>query len=225
MKIGIPSRLWAAVVLIALHGPACFADLVLSLTPSSATIAEGASGYLDVFINGDTGDALDAFLAQLQITGGSGLQFTDPQAESHLGIANYVFDGRSNSVITGSPTTSFPSLLTINVGDISDDGSNAPLTGGPDPFGGWVVGSPRLLARIDFQALAGGAGSYTVGIVSGNTSFTDDALDPIPFNAPSVGITVAPVPEPSSMVMVTFVAAGAFVLRRLRVSAFGASGR
>ncbi len=61
------------------------------------------------------------------------------------------------------------------------------------------IGSPRLLARLDLEALLGGVGSYTLGVVGLNSSFTDDTFTPFTFNSPSININVTAVPEPSSI--------------------------
>ncbi len=90
------------------------------------------------------------------------------------------------------------------------------MTGGSNPFSGWISGSPRLLARLDLEALLGGVGSYTLGVVGLNSSFTDDTFTPFTFNSPSININVTAVPEPSSIGGAAALALGGLHFRRRR---------
>ncbi len=188
-------------------GAWAFADFSISLSPSSPSMVEGSSGYVDVLISSNSSDALDGFSANFSLSG-PGLEFANPQAEAHLTNTGYVFFNRSNSVVNSLPSTVVNSSLSMTVSDVSDDGM-----GGPNPFTVGGVGSESLLARLNLNALS--VGSYTLNLL-GTSSFNDVGLNNFAFNTPSLSITVTAVPEPSSIGGTAALALGGFLFRRKR---------
>jgi hypothetical protein len=201
LRLPILSALYLAL------GTSTFADLSISLSPSAPSFTEGSSGYIDVRISSNASDALDGFSANFLLSG-AGLEFANPQAESHLTNEGYVFFNRSNSVVSSLPSTAVNSAMSMNVSDLSDDG-----VGGPNPFTVGGVGSESLLARLNLHALS--AGSYTLNLLN-NSSFNDVGFNNFAFNTPSLNITVTAVPEPSSIGGAAALALGGFLIRRKR---------
>jgi len=167
------------------------ADFSFSLSPSSPTFVEGNPVFVDVLLSSNSMDALDGFSANFSLSGGAGLQFTAPQAESHLTNTSYVFYNRSNSLLNSLPSTVVNSASSMNVSDVSDNGM-----GGSNPFSVGGVGSESLLARLNLGALS--AGNYTLELLN-TSSFSDVGFNNFIFNTPSLSITVAAVPEPTSV--------------------------
>ena len=194
------------------------ADLALSMTPNAASYNIGDSGFIDVLISSNSADALDSYLYGLNITGGNGIVFSDPQSESFLSDGNYVFSGRSSNVNNALPA----SLVggggsTIAVADVSYDPASLPFPGDPLPFVLPGAGLPALLARIEFEAVS--AGIFNVDFDPGS-SFSDVNFANFNFTSSGANITVnaAAVPEPATitLVCVTGLVGGVMRYRRRR---------
>lgn len=169
------------------------ADIILTITPNAAVYSPGDSGSLDIFISGQN-DELDAFLFGVNITGGSGVVFDDPQNESFLNDSDYVFFGRSSNFINTNPSTFVdPGLANVTIADLSDDG-----LGGSDPY--VFNNDQRLLAQLTFSILSGGTYEFTIDPTS---SFSDAAFATINYTSNPASFNVAAVPEPSSWIVLT----------------------
>ncbi|QDV67930.1 PEP-CTERM motif protein [Rosistilla carotiformis] len=175
------------------------ADIVSTMTPSTASYNVGDSGYIDLMIYSTSADALDSYFAGVNIAGGTGLTFRDPQSESFLSDGNYVFAGRSSNVINMFPAT-IPGLggSEISVGDFSED-PGSPFT--PLPVNLPNAGSPNLLARLEFDTNAAGVFDFTL---DPGSSFSDELFNDFAFTSSGTSVTVnstAAVPEPTSMTL------------------------
>ena len=199
------------------------ADLVLSVTPSAATYNAGDTGFLDVMIYSDAADALDSFLFGLNITGGAGAVFSAVQTEAFLTDPNYVFFNRSANVNVPLPATTVGGS-TISVADVSYDTGSLPLPGDPLPLVLPGIGSPLLLARVEFDAVSAGVFNFDI---DGGSTFSDVGFSNFDFTSTGGSFTVnsAAVPEPASIMLacVTGLAAGAMRYRRRRMKANAAT--
>ncbi len=213
------SILTAALIFLTCSGSRTVnADLALSMTPNAASYNVGDTGFIDVLISSNSADALDSYLYGLNITGGTGVVFSDPQSEAFLSDGNYVFFGRSSNVNIPLPATAVSGGgSTISVGDVSYDPASLPFPGDPLPFVLPGAGLPALLARIEFEAVS--AGVFNVDFDPGST-FSDVAFANFNFTSAGTSITVnaAAVPEPGTitLVCVTGLAAGIMKYRRRR---------
>ena len=196
--------------------PKTRADFVISLIPSAANFTAGESGHVDVMIYSTAGDALDSFLFGLNISGGPGVIFRDPQSDSFLSLGNYVFAGRSSNVFNSLPATLVGSGgSSITVGDITYDPGSLP-PGDPLPFVVPGSATPSLLARIEFETL--GVGNFQIDVDPSST-FSDVDFNNFDFSSSGASFTVSAVPEPSSFVLLTVAlgGAGTYFRRRKRL--------
>jgi len=185
------------------------AGVILTVVPSSASFVEGSSGFIDVMISSNSSDALDGYLFDLNITGGSGAVF-GVQSDAFLTNSNYVFFGRSANVantLAASTISGGGSIATL--ADNSWDFTSLP-PGDPLPF--TLSGSSRLLARLEFNA--NGAGVFNVNIDSATSTFSDAAFSTFAFTSTGGSFTITAVPEPSSMVLVGLIGFGGLMCRR-----------
>ena len=189
------------------------AAVVLSVVPSASSFNVGDTGFLDVLIHSDSGDALDSYLASASISGGAGAVFATPGAapEPYLADSNYVFFNRSANVANNLNTITSGGTTAV-FGDVSYDFGSAP-PGDPLPFVLPGAGAPRLLARLAFNAVS--AGNFTVNIdptssfVGAPPTFDDFAFSSAPGN-----FSITAVPEPSSMSLVGLIGAASYLYRR-----------
>jgi len=201
--------LWFVAATLFFSSSSLHATIVLTVTPSSSTFVEGSSGFIDVMISGTSSEQLDGYLFDLNITGGSGAVF-GVQSGAFLTNSNYVLFGRSANVANSLAASSISGGGSIaTVADNSYDFSSLPLPGDSLPF--TLSGSPRLLARLEFNAT--GAGVFNVDIDPAST-FADAALSNFAFTSTGGSFSVTAVPEPSSMALVGLIGAGSYVYRR-----------
>lgn len=185
------------------------AAIILSVAPSASTFNIGDSGFIDVMIHSDSADALDSYLIGLNLTGGPGVVFSSPQSEAFLSDGNYVFFGRSSSVINGFPATTVGGGgSNVTVGDLTEDPMSPP---NPLPFVLPGASSPSLLTRLEFDVV--GAGSFSVHIDPSSTFSDVDFND---FSFSSTGGSFTAVPEPASVVFLGIGTVGVGLLRRRR---------
>ncbi len=184
-----------------------FADFAITLAPSSSSLVEEVPASW-MCLSVATLPICSTVFSHFSMSGGPGLEFANPQTESHLSNSNYVFFNRSNSVFNALPSTVVTSASSMNVSDLSDNGM-----GLPNPFTVGSAGSESLLARLNLNALT--AGTYSLQLL-GTSSFSDAGFNNILFNTPSLNISVTAVPEPSSIGGAVALGLGRFWLRRKR---------
>lgn len=186
------------------------AGLILSVEPSASDFLVGQTGSLNVFVYSDAADEVDSFLFDLNITGGTGVAFTDPQSESYLTDSDYVFFDRSLSEQFSLPTTMVSNNgATLTMTDVSSN----PTTGLAFPKLIPDSTNPLLLGSFTFDANA--IGSYTVALAP-SSSFSDSNFNLIPYSVAGGSFNVSAVPEPSSLVLLGLGAAGFGLMRRRR---------
>lgn len=191
---------------------------------SGSTITAGGSGFVDVFVSSDaaaaTPDVLDSFSAQFLITpiGGApaaGLQFVDPQSDSQLGQANYVFFGDS---LTPPPLGLVSSVTNANDTYVGGDATVSGLGVALD-----ATSPEKLLFRLDLSAAQATVGSqYALQLVnSGGTSFLDPSFSALTIDSSAFGpfTLTAAVPEPSSCCVAALVLCGVVLRARRRGAA------
>ena len=142
----MPRRIAIAFLLIVLAGWAApsRADFVISI--GSTSIDQGSTGTIGVYLTstGTSGspDLLNFYSFALQITGPNELQFAPTQSQdfSYLNAPNYVFNGDSNTWITGQPNpiAGYPTTTaymndTFIAGDSTYDGNPVSLTASNTP--------------------------------------------------------------------------------------------
>jgi len=199
--------LWFLAATLLFSSSSLRADIILTVVPSSAIFEVGNSGFIDVMISSTSSDALDGYLFDLNITGGSGAVF-GVQSDAFLTNSNYVFFGRSANVAESlAASTISGGGSDAKVGDASYDFASLP-PGDSLPF--TLSGSSRLLARLEFNAI--GAGVFNVNIDPATSTFSDAAFGNFAFT--STGGSFTAVPEPGSMVLVGLIGFGGLMYRR-----------
>lgn len=199
------------------------ADVIVNYQGS--TIGYGSTGFVDVFVSSDadplTPDILDSFSAHFLITpvGGAvvnGLQFTDPQSDSQLGHANYVFFGNSLlnslSLPLGLVSTSTNANDTYIGGDATFDGLGVALDNTTSPYLLFRFGLDATLANIGDQ--------FQMTLINdGSTSFQDTAPLPLALSSSSFNtFTITAVPEPATGgVLLAGTVAGLWLKRRRKL--------
>jgi len=201
--------LWFLAATLLFSSSSLRADIILTVVPSSAIFEVGNSGFIDVMISSTSSDALDGYLFDLNITGGSGAVF-GVQSDAFLANSNYVFFGRSaNFANSLAASTISGGGSDAKVGDASYDFASLP-PGDSLPF--TLSGSSRLLARLEFNAI--GAGVFNVNIDSATSTFSDAAFNNFAFTSTGGSFNITAVPEPSSMVLVGLIGFGSLMYRR-----------
>lgn len=192
--------------------------IIVSFGGPGTVAAGGGIGSIDVFVSSTTGaDNLDAFSAEFLLTpvGGApigGLQF-GTQLEAQLVDGTYVHAGNS----AGSP-----------IGMVSG-ANNETYIGGDSTANFLGTALPlhplnRLLFRLDLTTTTALAGDqYTISLVNDlNTFFLDETfagltIDPQSFtNSGTINISLAAVPEPSSVILLTTIFGGCIWRSRRR---------
>ncbi|KLU06069.1 hypothetical protein RISK_001920 [Rhodopirellula islandica] len=178
--------------------PEASAAIVASLVPAETSLAAGTATTIDVFITSNSDDQLDSFSIELAISGGDGLRFSEVQRETHIQDSRYVFANRSGSESFGlsAVTNDGPSRLAVT--DLSVDERG-------DAFPRDLEDQNWLLATIDLTALR--PGDFTIDLLD-SSSFFDDSVQPISFTPDRVSLTVAAVPEPTTVTLITAILIG-----------------
>jgi len=190
----------------------------------NASLAAGGSGFVDVVISSDATDNLDAFGYDFQILDvGSpvgSLRFERisgaTQSNSEVTDSSYVFFGDSDGF--DSFPNNGPAFNRVQGGDFTASllGTNLPATN-------------LLLARLELYhdlptgvPPASAAGDlFTISLLPGiDTFFWDSAGDDLVLaNSFSGTVTIAAVPEPSSLALLGTIL-GFFAVKRCRRSSF-----
>lgn len=177
------------------------ANAGLFISIANTTIAPGGSGSVDVTVQSDaaSGDLLSQFGFEFRIStlGATQLDFANPQGDSELGDATYIFSG--DSLANTAPPVG--AVISVVV-------PNDAFVGGDATFSGvdvTVGTSARLLARLDLATLTAlppaDGDSFSIELIAGqNTFFQDSEFRGIVFQSSAGTITVA-VPEPSGAVL------------------------
>ncbi|QDV44300.1 hypothetical protein Enr13x_41640 [Stieleria neptunia] len=196
------------------------ADFEISI--GSGTIDPGGNLLLEIGISSDAPPQnLAEFELILEITPlsaapGSSLVFVDPQSETFLADADYIFAGTSESIADDLPSTQSNSGSRITLYDLSIDSLGDPLD--------VSVTSGNLLATVDIGHLLGGAmpaatagDQYEVGGAV-ESFFTDESLADLNFTFTPGVVTVGAVaiPEPAATTMLMLASCGLVLQRRRR---------
>lgn len=177
------------------------ADLIITIPDT--TIVAGSSASLDVTISASsTSELMKAYNFTFRLTplsASSQLRFIDPQINSQLGNASYVFHGDSDAELdaTGYSTVSTDSGFndTLIASDVTD--TTNPAT---------VTVSGKLLAVLDLLHFSPGdpesnvGDTFQVSLLNAST-FISGSNSTIPYTSTVGTITVtsaAAVPEPST---------------------------
>ena len=169
------------------------ADLLISI--GSTSITPGGTGSVDVTIESEAplGDLLSLFSFEFRVnTGGpTQLDFSNPQGDSQLSDADYVFSGDSLAA-------AFPPVGAVS-GTIAP---NDTFIGGDATFSGsdvTVLGTPQLLVRLDFTAATvlppALNDSFAVELIaSQSTAFQDSEFLDVAYEATMGTVTIVPEP-------------------------------
>lgn len=179
----------------------CRADWIV--TVGNLSLAQGATGYVDVTIRSDAalGDPLNlaSFQFAIDTLGVTRLEFVDPQPDPQLADAAYVFAGDS-----------FDAAFSVPVGTVSTTiVPNDTFTGGDSTLSGSdvVVTTDRLMARLQVTAataLSPGMGdTFSIHLVPGLITSFESTGGVINYTSidGTVTIVASPVPEPSAIVL------------------------
>jgi len=187
------------------------AEISLTFIPSSSSIVEGTSGFVDVMISSTTSEALDAYFFRVNILSGPVAAF-GTQSESFLNDPSYVFFQRSANVANGITATSIDSGGSYaTVGDVSYDFALNAVPEASLPVTLPDSSSPKLLARLQFNAVS--QGTFTFEIDQTNTSFNDVGLGLFNFSSTNTQFTVTAVPEPNSFIIAILLGTGGMMYR------------
>src|SRR5262249_18742506 len=143
------------VLVLARAGAVFLASLLAAGTASAALqvslqalpIEAGGTGFVDVYVRGNSGETIDIFGLELRITqltaSGASLEFIDPPPDPQLLDPNYLFFGDSAAALL-PPAGIVTSVTNTNDTYIGGDGT---LSG----LGAVVPNSDTLLARVEIQ--------------------------------------------------------------------------
>lgn len=199
----------------------CRAEMIITI--GGGSIDPGGSLTLDIGIESDAPpENLAEYELILQITpltgsGGSSLQFVDPNSETYLEDADYVFAATSESIAFDESTGLLVSPSEISYYDASVDGAgfllNVPVTSGQKLA---TVTVSHVLGGASPQEVAGDQFTFAAGP---NTFFANtDSFDELGYQFVSGTVTVnaVAIPEPSSVALLMVCGGGLLVRRRRR---------
>ena len=184
-RISLRSHLLGFAAILLLTPGSAMAGFIVSV--GSATVTAGQSGYLDIDFTDVAGGPYDlaAYQIEMDLSGGttSGVDLTQ-FAQS----ANAIFPGQTALQTNGRPA--LPGTIAA---------ANDFLLSGSNP-----ISSNEGLIRVDFSTTASSAGIYNVVIdpATARTNFSDGSgnlMTPAGYTAGT--ITVNPVPEPATLVL------------------------
>jgi hypothetical protein len=213
-------RLWLILALLTFSlGTPVASQAAFIIEVGNATIPHGGTGTLNVSIRSDgVSDNLYAFGFGIRITSNQGtvLEFQPAQSHAELNDMSYVFALSGSANIDGPPSGTVGPAIDYVGFDTSNDsnGVNVSLT-------------PSLLAVLDLTTLTGTppnfGDTFSVSIVGtyadmgDDTFFLNSAFDDVNFISLPGTVTisgVAPVPEPSSLILTVGAMACVGIFRR-----------
>ena len=214
----MPRRIgfWSLAILLAGLAGQVRADLVISV--GSATVPQGGTGTVDVFLSSTAStaspDPINNLAFTLQITGPNELMFSTTQGFGYLNDPHYVFSGDSTDQNTSSGGGS---VTTTSYANDTFIGSDSTFSGNPVSLSS--SSGQVLLASLNLDASITNLGDvYTIGLVPGSgdgsinssasTYFdvfnfsTGSETSAVPFSSMSGTVTIggAAVPEPASII-------------------------
>ncbi len=208
------------------------AHATLNVKVLDTSLDVGSTATLSIEITG-TGDLVAFSSLELRITphagntGGTGLQFLDPDSANYVGDANYLFGANSFNLINGNDssivsTTSLPSDTFVD-NDSDNDFLNQTINGN------YLLASVQvqhfLPALTDPDSVLGDQFNISVIGTGGNagtgddflnTNFLDEFGDPVIYTSMTGTVTLnaTAVPEPGSFIVLTAIGCGAYLRRR-----------
>jgi hypothetical protein len=210
----LTSTLAFGIALLGLTSPRAGAEP--TITASNVILAPGGTGTMDFTITSGSGDTLSSFGLELLITKvgnpASLLQFTTAQPDPY-GNMSYVFAGESFNgdadpilPLWGNPTTTHYPNDTISGGD-SDDSNQSYVTIGA------AAGDPHsYLGAVQFSIPQGAmlGDQFQVSLVTDpNFTYVDDESgDPLTYSFAGGLVTIATIPEPSTLSMAAIASLG-----------------
>jgi len=234
----MPSRagFWCFVGLLAMFAAPARAGIVISV--GSASIDQGATGTIDVWLTSDAGqmspDLLNNLGFTLQISGPHELQFAAAQSFAYLSSSQYVFAGDSTAQMTASMGGAVTQTVYPNDTFV---GADSTFTGNPVSLSS--ASTPVLLAELALDATITSPGDrYTIsllpsmgnGSINNSTQTYFDVFDffntgmetsSVAFGSSAGTVTIrgSAVPEPPSIVSgltAVFIVAGTLRACRMR---------
>lgn len=213
------------------------AQATLNVTVLDTTLSVGGTGTLTVEISG-TGDLVAFSSLELRITpsvgnsGGTGLQFLDPNTADYASNPNYLFAPNSFNLINSIDVSSVSSTSlpgdTFADNDSDNDFGNQTVTGtfllaGISLFHSLPIGTdPSSVLGDEFDiSVIGTGGIAGTGDPFDNTNFLDDLGNSIVYTSSSgrAQFQATAVPEPSSVLLLTLGMGAAAWQRRRRMRA------
>jgi PEP-CTERM motif len=195
-----PAAAAGLAALLALAG-ATPAPAQLIMQVQNSTAAPGGTGSFDVTLSdGPVGTFhVASFSVEVSVPGASGVQFTGADTST---TPAYIFGTDQAPPYTFN---SFPN--TDTTGSDFDVAASFVFLTPASAFG---------LGHFTYSVAAGtAAGPVTVTLVPGpGTSLSDENGNPVAFNAVNGTITVAPVPEPATLLLCGMAGLGGWALRR-----------
>jgi len=186
------TRTLLAALCIALGASHAKADLTVDI--SSISLVPNGTGTVDITISSNSSDPLQFYSLDLEIdrTGGSTLEFIDPQSESHLTDGGYLFAGDTfGGGFSAVDTTTDANDTLTAASDFTDSFADV-----------LVPGTSVLLYRLDVQHFEdpfnpGNVGdTFSISVTGSNFEDKDFFQYTPTFNTGTVTIVI---PEPSSL--------------------------
>ncbi len=187
------------------------ASAAVTITAGSANIIQGNSAVVDVIITSDAGEGLNS--ADLDILLGGFFGFSPAPVATALDLngVGTLFAQNASTLFPGLDPPSDTELFQSIVNDASVNS---------------VIGASSILARVTFDTTGVPLGAYpwtlddnqaSAGGAAGTVLFSTSA-EVVPTQINGGFINVVPVPEPASVVLGLFAAAGlaSVVIRRRR---------